>query len=148
MNTTLEPAYVWQVSLKSGGYGGESNITEEIERKIMGCERDYYEWDQTKKRLFMNRKDAEDYVRPIAQQAFQSFISNWEDNLDENETDKGIDEHKKRGLQELHQETLTSDSPYYLYSSKNPSTIFVCPAKHEYDRIGYYFAIITRIQIY
>jgi hypothetical protein len=142
---TQDPQYIWQVSLKSGDYGGSTGITEEIERQILDCERDYYKWDQTKKRLFLNRKDAEDYVRPIAQKAFQTFISNWEDNLDENETDKNLDESKKRGLQEIRKEELIPDSLYY---SKIPSTTFVCPAEHEYDRIGHNFATITLIRVY
>ena len=41
-NINMKPnLYLWQVSLKSGGYGGESFITEETERQMLNCDRDF-----------------------------------------------------------------------------------------------------------
>lgn len=142
----MKTKIIWQVSLESGGYGGISGLTEEIERKILNCDRDFNLWNQLKKRLFFYRKDAEDYIRPIAQQAFKSLISNLKYNEENNII---ITEYKKRGIQEIRTEKLTPNSPYYKrYNTKEPSTTYVCPIKQEYDRIGYYFAIITPVRIY
>lgn len=151
MNEKLEkPNKIWIVSLKSTGYGGSSYITESVEKRILDCETNYHKYLQTRKRHFYNRKDAEDYARPIAQEAFKVFLSNWEANLDEDEKpSRTLEKFKQRGFKEIHQDELTENSPYYqLYYSKEPSTIFVCPTEHEYDRIGHNFASISQTTIY
>lgn len=129
---------IWEVCLNSYGYHGDSGITEEVERQILGCDRDYHKWQQIRKRYFYNREDAEDYVRPIAKKAFEVFLSDWKENAEdegENCDLEDLKEFTKRGLQE------TRDDDNY-------STSFRCPAKHEYDRIGHHFASVSRVEIH
>ena len=142
---------IWIVSLKSAGYGGDSGITESVERTMLNCDdTDYPKYSKLKKRYFHNRKDAEDYVRPIAQEAFKVFLSDWEANLDEDEKpDPSLEEYRQRGFEEIRQDELSETSPYYeLYHSEEPITAFVCPAYHEYDRIGFNFASVSQVTIY
>lgn len=144
--------YIWKVEKKSGGYGGENGRTEDTERIYLGCDNDYHKWYELRKTYFLTRKDAEDYIRPIAKKAFELMIEDWKnDKEDEEEAEMSLlaKEYLKRGFQEIRREELTEDSPFYeLYHSDNPSTLFTCPSEHEYDRIGNYFAEVHRVKVY
>lgn len=142
---------IWVLNRSCGGYSGESDrLWEETEAKLLGCERSYDEdYYQKRKTYFKTRKDAEDYALPIAQKIWYWFIQNMKDNKDEDDDGADIALWEKRGFQMVQQEKLTPDNPLYrLYSSEKESTTFICPAEHEYDRMGQYFGGISKATLY
>lgn len=144
--------YIWVVARKSGGACGENGRTEEAEKIFLDCERDLYKYHKNRKTYFLNRKDAEDYIRPIAKKAFDMMIEDMKDNdkdEDEDEESEQTKEYLKRGFQEIRREELLEANPFHeLYHSSNPSTLFTCPSEDEYDRIGNYFAEVYKVNVY
>lgn len=122
---------IWVVDLTSYGYTGESDRTESVEKTILGCDTCQFEkWYNLRKRYFFSRSDAENYIRPIAQKAYDLMIS---DMMDDEYCLQEVNEYKKRGLKEI---------------SKKDRTNFVVPTEHEYDRIGQNFASCYIVNVY
>ena len=138
--------YIWEVSLKSCGYGGEDGYSEAAERKFL-FNNDYFEWLKNRKRLFSERSDAEAYVRPIVAKAFEYLLSDWEYRIKSSSDDEEYFTeltklYKKRGLQEFRTESLDEENLFY---SSAPHTTFLVPWDYEDDRDGENFASISRV---
>lgn len=138
---------IWVLSRESGGYGGSSyHFFEEVEKEILGLDHcDFDAYHEIRKTYFKDRKEAEDYALPIAKKMFHYFISDMRDNAEDGE-ETNADEYEKRGFHMVRQEELKEGDPLYdlCLNIEVEKTSFICPAEHEYDRIGMFYGGISK----
>ena len=124
--------FVWVLDTECYGYGGRCSMTESAEVELL-YNNDYIKYKREASRYFKSRDTAENYFRPVAKLAFdkliESIIEDGEEDEEYEHAKNEADEYKSRGLQE---------------NRTDESTVFECPAKHDYDRIGMVFATIRR----
>jgi len=138
---------------ESGGYGGVSHSAlEDVEKQLLGLEiYQAHEYYKLRKTYFKSREDAEEYALPIAKKAFEYFIFDWKEDSKDcyGEEDPAIAEWEKRGFHMVRKEELKEGDPLYeVYHCKEEVTGFICPAEHDYDRIGGFYGSISKGKVY